>query len=64
MMATSAVRTPSIPEVTGGDVRAVLGAVKEVVEVREGRRGDGLDRFATVRDLIAWGVITAEQAAG
>lgn len=63
-MAADKVKTPAIPEVTAGDVRTVLGAVKEIIEVREGRRGDALDRFVTARELAAWGVISAEQAAG
>lgn len=43
---------PSIPDVRLGTVNDVLHAIKEWIEVRQGARGDGLDRAVTFRDLL------------
>lgn len=56
---------PALPEVAPGtDSRAaaLLGPLKELVEVREGLRGDPLARFASLADLVALGLISREQA--
>lgn len=53
-------RVPSIPEVSGvkeDQVRRVLARVKELLEVREGVRGDPLDRSVTFRDLYVNGML-------
>jgi hypothetical protein len=56
---------PGIPQAGPGldpQVQALLGPLKEIVEVREGLRGDSLERAVTVGDMIRWGLITSEQA--
>lgn len=56
---------PGIPQTGPGlepQIQAVLGPLKEIVEVREGLRGDPLERAVTVRDMIRWGLVTSEQA--
>jgi hypothetical protein len=40
----------------------VLNALKEIVEVREGRRGNPLDRAVTMRDLVELGLVEKEAA--
>ena len=47
-------KIPSIPDIRNIDPDAanVLNAIKEIIEVREGLRGDTLDRFVTYRDLV------------
>jgi len=58
-------RKPAIPQTGPGlepQVQAVLGPLKEIVEIREGLRGDPLERSVTVRDLVEWGLITRRQA--
>lgn len=57
--------TPGIPEVGPGlapQTRSVLGPLKEIVETREGRRGDPLERAVTLKDMIRWGLVTKRQA--
>lgn len=51
-------RIPAIPDVRSAKVEEVVAAVKEWVEVREGTRGDGLDRAVTLRDLLNSGLAT------
>lgn len=46
---------PQIPEPTPGNLLAVVRAIKEVLEVREGLTGDPLDQLLTVRDMYAMG---------
>ncbi len=56
---------PALPEVPSGidsRVASVLAPLKEVVEVREGLRGDPLARFATLADLVSLGLIDRTQA--
>lgn len=48
-----ATQTPQIPTPSSDNVIDVVTAVKEVIEVREGRRGDPLDKAVTFRDLEA-----------
>ena len=56
-------KAPSIPAVsTKSEDRRVLGPVKEIIEVREGRRGDWLQKNVTLADLIELGLITEPQA--
>lgn len=44
-------KTPAIPSPNINILKAVQ-ALKEIVEVREGLRGDSLDRFVSIRDLL------------
>lgn len=50
-------KLPSIPEFDGTNAAEVIGAIKEALEVRVGRRGDTLDAGVTFRDLEALGYI-------
>lgn len=52
-------RIPDIPDVPSDappSVRSFLGKVREVIQVREGRRGDDLDTTVTFRDLVQQGL--------
>lgn len=49
-------RTPAIPDVRTGNPAELFAAIKEWVEVRNGTRGDGLDRAVTLRDLLNAGL--------
>lgn len=54
------VTTPAIPDLDqliAPEERRVLEAVKETIEVREGRRGGKTDSFVTWRDLVNLGLI-------
>lgn len=53
-----ATRVPAIPDTRHAQVLDVLNAVKELMEVREGIRGDGLDKNVTLRDLLNSGLAT------
>lgn len=53
---------PSIPEVSSGNLLDVARAIKNIVDVREGKIGDPLDANVTFRDLIATGI--AKEKAG
>lgn len=60
-------RIPSLPEVSSikdPQLRRVLAAVKEALDVRLGRRGDPLDRAATVRELYEGGIVTVNGRSG
>ncbi|WP_027184458.1 hypothetical protein [Desulfovibrio inopinatus] len=60
-----ATRGPVVPEVPFGvdeRVAVVLRPLKEAVEVAGGMRGDGLDRYVRIRDLVRWGLLTQEEA--
>lgn len=46
-------KVPQIPAITKDNVTEVLQAIKDILEVREGARGDALDENATFRDLLA-----------
>ena len=54
-------KTPAISDVenlsVGHDVKRVLGQMKEIIEVREGRRGTRNSRAVTIQDLIDAGII-------
>lgn len=54
-------KLPSIPKVTPDNLIESVDKIKEIVEVREGRRGTAFDRSVTVQDLLDWGLITADQ---
>lgn len=56
---TQATRKPAIPDTTGvpAQIKAVLDAVKENIEVTNGSRGDPLDKALSWRDLYNQGVI-------
>ena len=60
------IKTQAIPDLTPDidyDVRRVLEAIKDIIEVREGVRGpDRLDQAVTFRDLVALGLIGESQA--
>lgn len=55
---------PAIPEIRSNDQTRALAALKEWVEVREGARGNGLDRAVTVRDLLNTGIATPDRIRG
>jgi hypothetical protein len=48
---------PAIPDIRSDNEQAVLSAIKNTIDVREGRIGDPLDQFATLRDLKDIGVV-------
>lgn len=50
---------PSLNGVSDPGTRTFLMAVKEILEVRDGRRGQALDRFVTLRELETAGVVEA-----
>lgn len=55
-------KIPSIPETSAiqdQEAKHAIDAIKETIEVREGRRGTGHknDRFVTVQDLIDAGIV-------
>ena len=53
-------KVPAIPSLSGvadPQTRAVLMAMKELLEVRDGRRGQIEDRFVTLRELAGVGVV-------
>lgn len=54
-------KVPSIPEVpatSDASLRRFLDAVRQVIQVREGNRGDALDAVVTYRDLVEGGLAT------
>lgn len=57
-------RMPAIPDVRTATPEAVMGAMKEWVEVRQGKRGDPIDRGVTVRDLLNADLVTPGRIAG
>ena len=55
---------PALPGLDPGldpKTARLLGPVKEILEVREGRRGDPLQRAATLAVLLALGLADREQ---
>lgn len=55
---------PALPEVAPSadpSAAALLAPLKEIVEVREGLRGDPLARFVSLADLVALGLASREQ---
>lgn len=61
-MSTRLRQLPDASGVADPAARELLDGLKEVAELREGRRGDPLQRAVTVRDLLDLGVISLEQA--
>jgi hypothetical protein len=56
--------TPTpLPPARGATPEEALSRVREILEVWQGSRGDGLDRIVTVRDLLNAAAITYEAAA-
>jgi hypothetical protein len=58
-------RTPGIPATDlaiDARIRSVLDPIKEIVEIREGVRGNMLRRTVTLGMLVKLGIITIEQA--
>jgi len=51
-------RMPPIPDLRTASVADVVAALKEWTEVRQGARGDPLDRAVTMRDLLNAGIAT------
>lgn len=51
-------RLPSIPDLRSADLEQVVAALKEWVEVRQGVRGEQIDRAITMRDLLNAGLAT------
>lgn len=61
--ATAPAQLPSLAalrNVTDNDLRRFLEAVKEILEVREGRRGNKYERVVTWRDLADLGVVSGD----
>jgi hypothetical protein len=48
---------PSLPPAPADDKGGLLASLKQLAEVREGLRGDPLDRFVTVRELEDAGLV-------
>ena len=57
---TRAPAIPAIPPEMDPRVRVVLEPVKEILELREGRRGAPGDRVVTWRDLVRLGLAGEE----
>lgn len=55
--ATATPAIPSVPSRMNDSLLAVVRALKEVVETREGSRGTDLDAAVTFRDLVSSGVL-------
>lgn len=51
-------RLPAIPDVRTGTLDATVQAMKEIIEVRQGVRGNKLDKAVTMRDLLNAGLAT------
>lgn len=49
-------RLPAIPDLRTSKVEEAVRVMKEWIEVRQGARGDGLDRAVTMRDLLNSGL--------
>jgi len=54
-VANRATRIPSFARLRGlpPDAQKTLDAIKQIIETREGLRGDPNDRFVTVRELAS-----------
>ena len=57
-------KIPAIKAISNGDNADALRQMKELLEVREGRRGNPLDALASWRDLIAAGLIKVNMGNG
>ncbi|MBQ1763262.1 MAG: hypothetical protein IIZ92_10230, partial [Aquincola sp.] len=62
--------TPTIPDLPDVDpknpdsLRRFMGALKEIVQTREGRRGQKLDKAVTFRDLQGIGIVQQQPNTG
>ena len=60
-MSNNTIKLPSITPAEGGNAEQMIETaeqLREIIEVREGRRNTGSgDRFVTVAELIAAGVL-------
>jgi len=54
-------KVPALPD-PNQDPQGFLRAVKEIIEVREGTRGNAIDREVTFRDLVAAGLAAPNRA--
>ena len=57
-------KLPQIPsplQIEDDKTRKAIVAIKEIVEVREGRLGDNADNMVTFQDLVDLGLITESQ---
>ena len=52
---------PGLDPVADPQLARVVAPIKEIIEVREGLRGNPLERFATLADLVALGLATQDQ---
>lgn len=52
-------KVPSIPAVSPTNLKEVVGAVKMILDTREGKIGDPLDANMTFRDLVKAGVVVS-----
>ena len=58
-MSNDTTNVPAIPALSGitdPEIRKVLTAIKELLEVRDGRRGNELDQFVKIRDITDAGI--------
>lgn len=61
---SDATKVPSIPSVTEGNAQEVARAIKQILDVREGRTGDKLDANVTFRDLVNAGLAGLQPVGG
>jgi hypothetical protein len=58
---------PALPGLDGGldpRVARLMAPIKEIIETREGLRGDPLERHVTLADLVNLGLVSKETALG
>lgn len=58
-----AIQQPAVPPPNNANLVEVAQRLKEITEVWQGARGDGLDRVLTVRDLLNIGLVDSDGAA-
>lgn len=61
MSETKVPAIPSLQGITDPALRTILSAIKEVLEVRDGRRGNELDQFVKLRDLTEAKIATVKR---
>lgn len=52
---------PALPSVTPDNLTEVVRAIKNGLDVREGRLGDPMDQFVTLRELTALGLVNESE---
>lgn len=62
--ATALPSIPNVPRTDDARVNQFLSAIKQVIETREGERGDSLDTSVTWRSLIEKGFATTDGSSG